>query len=135
MSDLFRLIWCALIGIFRPRAALQAEILVLRHQLIVLRRKSPNLLALEIATTRRPAKDTGGHSPAHSRHECREPALGSATDPRRTAQAWHRCRADHRGKIHGEEKAPAVAGLEDFSAQSCRRHRVDGFVRSPDDLV
>src|SRR6266851_584225 len=45
MSDLFRLIWCALIGIFRPRAVLQAEILVLRHQLNVLRRKSPKRLA------------------------------------------------------------------------------------------
>src|SRR5712671_5546573 len=44
MSDLCRLIWCALIGIFRPRAALQAEILVLRHQLNVLRRKSPKRL-------------------------------------------------------------------------------------------
>src|SRR5262249_5919425 len=33
MSDLCRLIWCALIGLFRPRAALEAEILVLRHQL------------------------------------------------------------------------------------------------------
>src|SRR5436305_1586243 len=40
-----------------------------------------------------------------------------------------------RGKIHGEEKAATAAGLEDLSAQSCRRHRVDGFVRSPDDLV
>jgi len=46
MSDLCRLIWCALIGIFRPRAALQAEILVLRHQLNVLRRKSPKRLAV-----------------------------------------------------------------------------------------
>ena len=27
MSDLCRLIWCALIGLFRPRAALEAEIL------------------------------------------------------------------------------------------------------------
>src|SRR5438876_12404482 len=45
MSDLFRLIWCALIGVFRPRAALQAEILVIRHQLNVLRRKSPKRLA------------------------------------------------------------------------------------------
>src|SRR5437870_6255807 len=141
MSDLCRLIWCALIGPFRPRAALQAEILVLRHQLNVLRRKSPkrlafgnvdrlvfncalsygswsigrtensqaadgdplaprrvpSLLGLEITRARRPAKDTGGHSPTHSRHERREPALGSATDPWRTAQAWHRCRADHRG--------------------------------------
>src|SRR5712664_4056197 len=168
MSDLCRLIWCALIGVFRPRAALQAEILVLRHQLNVLRRKSPkrlafgnvdrlvftalyhvapgvldalkilkpqtvirwhragfrNLLALEIATARRPAKDTGGHSPAHSRHECREPALGSTAHSWRTAQAWHRCRADHRGKIHGQEKAATVAGLEDFYAQPHRRHCV-----------
>jgi hypothetical protein len=45
MSDLCRLIWCALIGLFRSRAALQAEILVLRHQLNVLRRKSPKRLA------------------------------------------------------------------------------------------
>jgi hypothetical protein len=45
MSDLCKLIWCALIGPFRPRAALQAEILVLRHQLNVLRRKSPKRLA------------------------------------------------------------------------------------------
>src|SRR5512138_1820242 len=41
MSDLCRLIWCALVGLFRSRAALEAEILVLRHQLSVLRRKSP----------------------------------------------------------------------------------------------
>src|SRR6059058_5554270 len=45
MSDLCRLIWCALIGLFRPRTALQAENLVLRHQLNVLRRKSPTLVA------------------------------------------------------------------------------------------
>jgi hypothetical protein len=41
MSDFVRLIWCALIGFFRPRSALVAEILVLRHQLNVLQRKSP----------------------------------------------------------------------------------------------
>jgi hypothetical protein len=45
MSDLCRLIWCALIGLFRSRAALEAEILVLRHQLYVLRRKSPKRVA------------------------------------------------------------------------------------------
>jgi hypothetical protein len=45
MSDLCRLIWCALIGLFRSQAALEAEILVLRHQLNVLRRKSPKRLA------------------------------------------------------------------------------------------
>ena len=46
MSDLCRLMWCALIGLFRSRAALEAEILVLRHQLNVLRRKSPKRLAI-----------------------------------------------------------------------------------------
>src|SRR6266852_2861977 len=45
MSDLCSLIWCALIGLFRPRAALEAEILVLRHQLNVLRRNAPKRLA------------------------------------------------------------------------------------------
>jgi len=46
MGDLCRLIWCALIGLFRPRAALEAENLVLRHQLNVLRRKAPKRVAL-----------------------------------------------------------------------------------------
>ena len=41
MNGLCRLIWCGLIGFFRSRASLEAEILVLRHQLSVLRRKSP----------------------------------------------------------------------------------------------
>jgi hypothetical protein len=35
MSGVCRLIWCALIGLFRSRSALRAEILVLRHQLNV----------------------------------------------------------------------------------------------------
>jgi hypothetical protein len=46
MSDLCRLIWCAMVGLVRSRAALQAEILVLRHQLNVLRRKSPKRVAV-----------------------------------------------------------------------------------------
>jgi hypothetical protein len=41
MSELCRLIWCALIVFFGSRASLEAEILLLRHQLNVLRRKSP----------------------------------------------------------------------------------------------
>ena len=44
MKDVCRLIWLALIGLFRSRASLQAEILTLRHQLNVLRRKSPQRL-------------------------------------------------------------------------------------------
>jgi hypothetical protein len=46
MSDLCRLIWCAMVGLVRSRAALQAEILILRHQLNVLRRKSPKRVAV-----------------------------------------------------------------------------------------
>jgi hypothetical protein len=44
MRDAFGLIWLALIGLFRSRASLQAEIVTLRHQLNVLRRKSPQRL-------------------------------------------------------------------------------------------
>src|SRR6516164_5461449 len=44
MKDVCSLIWFALIGLFRSRALLQAEISTLRHQLNVLRRKSPQRL-------------------------------------------------------------------------------------------
>src|SRR5262245_50400986 len=44
MADLCRLIWCVVAGLFRSRAALRAEIFILRHQLNVLRRKSPKRL-------------------------------------------------------------------------------------------
>ena len=46
MSDVCGLIWHAVAGLFRSRAALQAEILVLRHQLNVLHRRSPRRVAL-----------------------------------------------------------------------------------------
>jgi hypothetical protein len=46
MSDLCGLIWYAIAGLFRSRVALQAEILVLRHQLNVLTRKSPKRVAV-----------------------------------------------------------------------------------------
>jgi hypothetical protein len=44
MRESFSLIWLALIGLFRSRASLRAEISTLRHQLNVLRRKSPQRL-------------------------------------------------------------------------------------------
>jgi hypothetical protein len=46
MVDLCRLILWAVVGLFRSRRALQAEILVLRHQLNVLRRRSPERVAV-----------------------------------------------------------------------------------------
>jgi hypothetical protein len=45
MSDLCKLIWCGFAGLFRSQASLQAETLVLRHQLNVLRRKRPKRVA------------------------------------------------------------------------------------------
>ena len=43
-GDLFKLIWCFVIGLFRSRDALAAEIVALRHQLKVLQRKVPKRL-------------------------------------------------------------------------------------------
>ena len=45
MRDVLKLIWWGLIGLCRSRASLEAEILVLRHQVNVLRRRSPKRLA------------------------------------------------------------------------------------------
>jgi hypothetical protein len=44
MRDVCSLIWLALVGLFQSRVSLEAEILALRHQLNVLRRKSPKKL-------------------------------------------------------------------------------------------
>src|SRR6266511_2887159 len=38
-------------------------------------------------------------------------------------------------KYMARSRQPPSQGVEDLSAQSCRRYCVDGFVRSPDDLV
>jgi transposase InsO family protein len=46
MSNLCRLIWYALVGWFRSRVSLEAENLALRHQLNILRRRSPQKLSL-----------------------------------------------------------------------------------------
>jgi hypothetical protein len=46
MGDLLRLIWYAATRLLRSRAALQTEILVLRHQLNVLRRRAPERVAV-----------------------------------------------------------------------------------------
>jgi hypothetical protein len=46
MGDLLRLIWYAVAGLFRSRAALQTEVLALRHQLNVLTRRAPKRVAV-----------------------------------------------------------------------------------------
>jgi hypothetical protein len=45
MGDMLKLIWWVVIGLFRSRASLEAEIVALRHQLNVLCRKSTKQLA------------------------------------------------------------------------------------------
>ena len=45
MADMLKLIWWAVVGLFRSRASLEAENLTLRHQLNVLLRKSPKRFA------------------------------------------------------------------------------------------
>ena len=179
MVELCRLIWCALIGLFRSQASLEAEILVLRHQINILRRKSPKrptfsnidrlifaglygvapnvlsalaivkpeirnplapegfspVLAMEVKIAWWPSEAVGRHQAIDPRHQPCQPALGCTKDTRRAAQAWHRCRADDGRQVYGEEKETAVARMEDVSAQSCRRHCLDGLVCGPDHLV
>ena len=157
MDDLCRLIWCAVVGLFRSRAALQAEILVLRHQLNVLRRKSPKRVAfsnvdrllftglyrlaptvLEALKILKPetlirwhragfrvywrwkSRPCGGRpgTAAEIRQLIREMSMANPLWGARTAQAWYRCWADHRGKIHGQEEAATVARVEDLFTQS-----------------
>src|SRR3984893_8747714 len=45
MGDILKLIWWAVIGLFRSRASLEAEVLTRGHQLNVLRRKAPKRVA------------------------------------------------------------------------------------------
>jgi hypothetical protein len=90
---------------------------------------------VEITPARWPANDAGGNPPAHSPNERRQPAVGSTADTRRIAQTRHRCRTDDGCKVHDEEKATAIARLESLPSQSCRWHRIDGFVRGADDLA
>src|SRR5262245_11079219 len=45
MGDVLKLIWWVVTGLLRSRASLEAEIVALRHQLNVLRRKAPKRAA------------------------------------------------------------------------------------------
>src|SRR6476469_660977 len=135
MREAFSLVWLALVGLFRSRAPLEAEILILRHQLNIQRRQSPKrlnfstldqiVLALEIEASRRPADGAAGNTRADPRDEYRQSTLGSGTNSWRASQARHRNRTDQRGQVCQAER-PAIPGLEDVLPQSCRWHRGDG---------
>ena len=184
MLGLAILIFGALGDLFRSRAALEAEILALRQQIIVLRRGKPSRLpfsasdrwilgwicrlfpnARDALAVVRPETVLRWHRagfrsywrwksksqpgrPAVSteiRQLIREmsianPVVGSAADPRRTAQARDRCRADQRGQIHGAEEGASLAGLEEvffaimrtasprWTCSLCRRRRSGCFM-------
>src|SRR6476620_7040886 len=50
---------------------------------------------------------------ADPRDEHRQSVVGSAENPWRVAQAWHRYRPDQRGQVYGAEEGPSVARVED----------------------
>src|SRR3981189_445802 len=131
MRDVCSLIWLALIGLFRSRASLQAEILTLRHQLNVLRRKSPQRLTftsidrlvfaglyrlapgmLDALAIVKPETVIRWHR-AGFRADWRWKSRLRGGRPKTPLEARHRCRANHRCKVYGEGKATAVPGVED----------------------
>jgi len=107
MRDVCSLICLALIGLFRSRASLQAEILTLRHQLNVLRRKSPQ----------RPTFISIDRLVFAGLYRLAPGVLDALkiVGPE-TVIRWHRAgfRTNHRCKLYGEGNATAVPRVEDI---------------------
>jgi hypothetical protein len=82
-------------------------------------------LALEIAAPLRSTNGVVRNSPADLRDEHRQPVVGSAENPWRAAQAWHRHRPDQRGQVHGSGH-DLRAKDKDISSKSCGQYRRDG---------
>src|SRR6476646_214404 len=87
-----------------------------RYRYKVAPRRVQIVLALEVATSWWPTNLTDRGTQAYPRDEHRQPAVGSAADPRRVAQARRRYRPDERGQVYGEETRAAVARLEHVSS-------------------
>jgi hypothetical protein len=68
------------------------------------------VLALEVTTSFRPTDGSDRNTAADPRDEHGQSAVGSAADPWRVAQAWHRDRPDQRRQVYGTAKEPAVQG-------------------------
>jgi hypothetical protein len=104
MLDLCRFILGMVIDLLRSRVALEAEILVLRQQINVLRRtrpRRPPFISIDRLIL-------GG--------VCRLfPKMYDALAIVRpdTVIRWHRYRPDQRGQVYGAEEGPSVARLED----------------------
>ena len=102
MINLCKLIWCAFARLFRSRAELEAEILVLRHQLNVLRRKSPGRLAFSSIDR----VVFAGHVRAGSQHSRR--AEDRQTGNRAPLASWRRFRAYWRWKSRPRGGRPSI---------------------------
>src|SRR6478752_4174170 len=166
MLDLCRLIWRMFTDLFRSRATLEAEILVLQRQINVLRRGALRKLAFNLIdrlifiglyrlfpqtcralaivkpdpfirwhragfrsywrwqSRRRWGRHNGvvRNSPADPRDERRQPVVGSAENPWRVAQAWHRDRPDQRRQVYGAEEGPPSQDWKTFL-----RNHADGI--------
>jgi hypothetical protein len=113
MRDISSLIWLALIGLFRSRASLQAEIVTLRHHLNALRRKSPQRIGFTSIQ----------HRPSGI---CRVVLAGTW----RSGRFEDRQAGDHDSLASG--RRPSVLALEIKTAVAVQRPRwksVDSFAR------
>ena len=52
----------------------------------------------------------------------RQSVVGSAENPWRASQAWHRDRPDQRRQVYGAEEGPSLAEMEDVPSQPCGWH-------------
>jgi hypothetical protein len=179
MIDFLMLLACVLTRLFRSRARLEAEILVLRHQLNILQRKStkraafksidrlvfaglyrlvPGVLdALKILKPETVIRWHRAGFRAYWRWKSRSRG-GRPKTPLEVRQLIRDMSIENplwgAPRIHGEllklgidvgqttvakymarGRRPPSPRMEDVSSKSRGRHRVDGFVRGPHDLV
>src|SRR3954454_3551846 len=106
-----------------------------RHRSALASRWFPPVLALEVSKRSWQAEGASRSSAADPRDEPGKSFLGRSSHPWRASQARNRCRPDLGCQVHGPTKAPALAGLENVSSQSCRLDRLDRSIRGPDDLI
>src|SRR6202035_5508261 len=93
------------------------------------------LLALEIPPTWWPPQDRPRDPRPHPTDEQGGLLVGSAANPRRTADARDRGRPINRGAVHDQAARAALPGVEDIPAQPCRWDRFAGSVRRTHYLV
>ena len=78
----------------------------------------PSVLALEVAPSCRPARGPGRHPRFDPDNQPRQPAVGCATYPWRTAETWHRHRPVDGRQVHVTASRPSLSGRCAFSYQT-----------------